>query len=124
MPLPGAERAITVQTGKSANLGLSFLLELCALAALAYWGFQVSNGPVVAVVLGIGAPLLTALIWGRFAAPASRTRLPMPWLLILKVVIFALAAAALAGAGQPGLAGVFAVVVVINLALAQLWGQE
>jgi hypothetical protein len=25
---------------KSVNLALRFLLELCALAALAYWGFQ------------------------------------------------------------------------------------
>jgi Protein of unknown function (DUF2568) len=113
-----------VQTLKSVNLGLSFLLELCALAALAYWGFQVSNGPVMAVLLGIGAPLLAALVWGRFAAPASRTRLPMPWLLILKVAIFALAAAALAVAGQPGLAVVFAGVVVINLVLAQVWDQK
>jgi hypothetical protein len=113
-----------VQTLKSVNLGLSFLLELCALAALAYWGFQVSSGPIMAVVLGIGAPLLMALVWGRFAAPASRTRLPIPALLVLKLVIFALAAAALAVAGQPVPAAVFAVVVVINLALAQLWDQQ
>jgi hypothetical protein len=113
-----------VQTLKSANLGLSFLLELCALAALAYWGFQVSSGPILAVVLGIGAPLLMALVWGRFAAPASRTRLPMPALLVLKLAIFALAAAALAIAGRPVPALVFAVVVVINLGLAQLWDQK
>jgi hypothetical protein len=113
-----------VQTLKSVNLGLSFLLELCALAALAYWGFQVSSGPIMAVVLGIGAPLLMALVWGRFAAPASRTRLPIPALLVLKLVIFALAAAALAVAGQPVPATVFGVVVVINLALAQLWDQQ
>ena len=113
-----------MQTLKSVNLGLSFLLELCALAALAYWGFQVSSGPIMAVVLGIGAPLLMALVWGRFAVPASRTRLPIPALLVLKLVIFALAAAALAVAGQPVPATVFGVVVVINLALAQLWDQQ
>jgi hypothetical protein len=106
------------------NLGLSFLLELCALAALAYWGFQVSSGPIMAVALGIGAPLLMAVVWGRFAAPASRTRLPMPALLILKLAIFALAAAALAVAGMPVLALVFGVAVVINLALAHFWRQE
>jgi hypothetical protein len=113
-----------VQTLKSVNLGLSFLLELCALAALAYWGFQVGSGPIMVVVLGIGAPLLMALVWGRFAAPASRTRLRMPALLILKLAIFALAAAALAVAGQPVLAALFAMVVVINLVLAHVWGQE
>jgi hypothetical protein len=40
----------------------------------------------MAVVLGIGAPLLMALVWGRFAAPASRTPLPIPALLVLKQV--------------------------------------
>ena len=113
-----------MQALKSANLGLSFLLELCALAALAYWGFQVSSGPIMAVALGVGAPLLMALVWGRFAAPASRTRLSMPALLILKLAIFALPAASLAVAGQPVLAAVFAVVVVLNLVLAHLWDQQ
>ena len=113
-----------MQALKSANLGLSFLLELCALAALAYWGFLVSSGPIMAVVLGVGAPLLMALVWGRFAAPASRTRLPMPALLVLKLAIFALAAAALAVAGQPVPAAVFAIVVVINLVLGRLWDQQ
>ena len=113
-----------MQTLKSANLGLSFLLELCALAALAYWGFQVSSGLIMAVVLGIGAPLLMAGVWGRFAAPASRTRLPMPALLVLKLAIFALAAAALAIAGQPVPAAVFGVVIMINLGLAHLWAQQ
>lgn len=43
---------------QSANLALRFLLELCALAALAYWGAQTGRGPVVKIGLGIGAPLL------------------------------------------------------------------
>jgi hypothetical protein len=37
------------------------------LAALAYWGFAVGDG-VGAWVLGIGAPLLAAIVWGALAA--------------------------------------------------------
>lgn len=45
---------------KAANLGVRFLLELCALTALAVWGWQVSDRVVVSVLLAIAAPLLAA----------------------------------------------------------------
>jgi hypothetical protein len=72
---------------KTANLGLRFLLELSALAALGYWGSQ--TGPlVVSIVLAIAAPLAGAAVWGVYAAPevaasasgreASRGRDPVP----------------------------------------------
>jgi hypothetical protein len=54
-----------------ANLTVAFLLELCALAALGYWGFRTASGPAAKAALGIGAPLLAAVLWGLFAAPSS-----------------------------------------------------
>ncbi|MBK6326645.1 MAG: DUF2568 domain-containing protein [Chloroflexi bacterium] len=44
---------------KSANLALRFFLELCALAALAYWGFHLDQGIVWKGIAGLGAPLAT-----------------------------------------------------------------
>ena len=61
-----------------ANLTVAFLLELCALAALGYWGLRTASGPATKAALGIGAPLLAAVLWGLFAAPAPRCRSRWP----------------------------------------------
>lgn len=47
---------------KLLNLALRFVLELCALAALAYWGYQAGKGPISKIGLGASIPLLAALI--------------------------------------------------------------
>jgi hypothetical protein len=67
--------------------------------------------------LGIGAPLLAALIWACFMAPKSTRRLTGTSYLALKFILFGLAAIGLAIAGQPTLAILFAVVAVINQVL-------
>ena len=51
---------------KYANLALAFFLELCALAALGYWGFVTGEGLPARIGLGVGAPLLAAVLWGAF----------------------------------------------------------
>jgi hypothetical protein len=109
---------------KAINLGVTFLLELCMLAALAYWGFQTSENLPVRIVLGIGAPVLAVVIWGRFLAPRSTIRLTGLAYLALKFILFGLAALALAAAGQPTLALIFVVVAVINQVLLLVWKQE
>jgi hypothetical protein len=108
---------------KTTNLGLRFLLELCMLAALGYWGFQVSKGTLMKIGLGIGAPLIAAVLWGLFEAPNSSMRLQGAPQLILEVAIFAVAAAALYAAKHPSLAVMFTVIVVLNRVLMQVWGQ-
>jgi len=98
---------------KTANLGVRFLLELSALAALGYWGSQ--TGPLaVSIVLAIAAPLAGAVVWGIFAAPRSRHRLPGRRRLIVEIPFFGAAAAGLAVTGQWVLATIFAVVVVLS----------
>ncbi len=59
-----------------ALLAVRFLLELAALAALAYWGFSEYDG-VAAVLLGVGAPLLAAVVWGLFVSPKAKYGSPV-----------------------------------------------
>jgi hypothetical protein len=105
---------------KNANLGLSFLLELCLLAAFAYWGVHAGQGLATKILLGIGAPLLGAFFWGLFMAPRAVIPLHNPLHLIFKVILFGLAVTALAAAGRPSLAWMLGVVFVINSILALL----
>jgi quinol-cytochrome oxidoreductase complex cytochrome b subunit len=108
---------------KGANLALAFLLELCALAALGYWGFKVGRGTLAKLGLGLGAPLLAAVVWGLFVAPRATVAVPRAVHLALEVAVFGLAAVALYAAGQPRLALAFALVVVLNRVLIAFWGQ-
>ena len=97
---------------RSAALGLRFLLELALLAALAFWGFTTPDGALLKIVLGVGAPVLAAAVWATFLSPRAAVRVPGPLLVILEMALFAVAAIALNGAGQPILAIVLAIAAV------------
>ena len=101
---------------RPANLGLRFLLELCALAAVAYWGWS-EHGGVWRWVLVVAAPLAIALLWGRWVAPKAKARVGDPWKLLLELLVFGAAVAALAAAGQPVLGIVLGAATLLNLAL-------
>jgi len=93
------------------ELGLRFLVaELGALAALAWWGF--ARGGVLAVLSGILLPLAVAAVWGAFIGPRARRRLPDPPRLVLELLVFAAATAALAAVGHAVLATAYAVIAV------------
>ena len=109
---------------KTVNLAVAFLLELCMLAALAYWGFQTGASVPLNIIFGIGAPLIAILIWARFMAPTSAHRLSGSAYLLVKLIIFGLAVIGLAVAGQITLAIIFAVVSVINQVLLLAWKQD
>jgi Protein of unknown function (DUF2568) len=100
------------------NEGLAFALELVALGFLAWWGADTGGGPAAKVLLGAGAPVLAAVAWGLFAAPRARFRGSLAAVLLVKAIVFGLAAAAVFAIGRHALAIAFAVVVVINTALA------
>ena len=114
----------SVNAIKAANLALAFLLELCMLAAFAYWGFQTGAGLGMQLVLGIGAPVLAAVVWGIFVAPRAPVKLPPALHLVFVVVIFGLAVVALAAVGQPTLAWALGVVFAINRVLIYVWKQQ
>ena len=102
-----------------ANLALAFVLELCALAALGIWGFSVGGEPVMKTALGLGAPLLAAVLWGLFAAPRALVSAPLVGGAV-KVIVFGSAVVALYVTGYHALAIVFALIVVTNTALIRL----
>jgi hypothetical protein len=108
---------------KSVNLALRFLLELCALGALGYWGFKTGSTTLTKIGLGLGVPLVAAVVWGVFVSPNAPVQLPGLLVLIFQVLVFGSAAAGLAATGHRTLAGIFALVVVANTLLMYVWGQ-
>lgn len=102
---------------KSLNLALAFILELCMLAAFAYYGFTAASPLPLQIALAVGLPLVVAVIWGFWLAPKASRRLSEPWLLIAKLVFFGLATLALYVAGQPLLAAIMSVLFLVNTLL-------
>jgi uncharacterized protein DUF2568 len=98
----------------SSNLAVRFALELGALGALGYTGFQTDRGLLLRLVVGIGAPVIAALLWGTFVAPAAQGRLPDPWRLIPEFTVFGSAAIGLVLAGHPTVGMGFAAMTIVN----------
>jgi hypothetical protein len=105
----------------TAGLILHFLLEMCAFAAVVAWGFQVGSNWGSKLLIGVGLPLLLAVLWGGFRDPADHGRglvaIPGQLRLVLELGIMGLAAAALFAAGHTTLAWVFAAAVLIDYVL-------
>ena len=93
---------------------VAFLVELLVLGLLAWAGFTASG--VLGWVLGLGLPVVAAVMWGLFAAP--RARFPSPALaLATKVVVLGAGVAAGFVVLPLGWACLVAVVVVVNTVL-------
>jgi hypothetical protein len=109
---------------KMANLALAFLLELCALAAFAWWGYQTGQGTLAKISLAVGAPLVVAVFWGLFVAPRAVYTPPPLWRSLLALVVFGVAAGALIATGQTALGVIFLVAVILNRILILAWKQQ
>jgi hypothetical protein len=107
-------------TLKNANLLLAFLLELGVLVALGYWGFSTGSSTLAKIGLGIGVPVLAIIIWGMFGAPRSDWQLQGIWYILLQIVFFGSAVAALYATGQRTLALLFALIFLVNTALVHI----
>jgi hypothetical protein len=107
---------------KPLNLALKFLLELVALAAFGIWGASIASG-FAAVVLAIGLPVVVAVLWGAFAAPKARRRLPLRLRAPFELGVFALAALALWQAESLAWGAAFAAIAVVNAALLTVFDQ-
>ncbi|MFD2443650.1 YrdB family protein [Bacillus sp. CGMCC 1.16607] len=108
---------------KWANLGLRFILELCGLLAIGYWGFHTGKTLITKSLLGIGTPLLVAVVWGMFISPQAPYQLSNPLRILLELAIFGSATAALFSTGQSKIAITFAISVVVNSTLMIIWKQ-
>ena len=106
------------------NLALRFLLQLCILFALGYWGWTRQVG-VLRYLLAIGLPLIAAVLWGTFRVPNEPTAnphapVPIPgWLrLVLELALFSFAVWGLYDAGATLAALIFGAVTVFHYAIS------
>lgn len=108
---------------KGINLAVRFLLELCMLAAVGYWGFKTQSGWGMKLMLGIGLPVLIAVVWGLFVAPRAIYPLSGIPHLVLALILLGSGVVALFASGNPTLGWVYALILVVNQVLLILWKQ-
>ena len=90
---------------------------------MGYRGFKRDGGAIGKITLGVGAPLVAAVVWGTFLSPRVPVSLPGTLVLLLQALVFASTTAGLVTTGHRTLALVFGVVVVVNAVLLYAWGQ-
>jgi hypothetical protein len=83
---------------RSALAVLRFVLEVCLVAAYAYFGFTFPGA--AGVILGIGLPAILIVVWGLFVAPKATRRLQGLARFIVETTLFLLGAGALAAVGR------------------------
>lgn len=108
---------------KEINLGVRFLLEICVLISVGYWGFKTGSGWLLKLLLGIGVPALIAVIWGMFGAPNSAFHLQGLSLFVLELIVFASGVAALFLTKNNFLAWGLALAMIVNRLLMFVWRQ-
>ena len=108
---------------KTAALAAAFGVELAALAAFAWAGWQATTTPWRWLLAAVAAGIAAA-VWGVFMAPRSPRRLRDPALFAAMLIFFAAAAAALSLTGHPWLGAVLFVVAVANAVAVRRWEVE
>lgn len=100
-------------------LGLRFLLEMAALAALAYWGWTQHEG-FLRILWALGLPLVAGTLWAVFRVPGEGgdpiVTVPGIVRLLLEAALFVTAALLLRAAGQPQLALILGILVLLHYA--------
>lgn len=104
-------------TSNPINLAVRFLLELAALAAMGYWGWQQSDS-WLRIVLALGIPTIAAVLWGTFRVPNDPGKAPVPIpgaiRLALELVFFGFAVWALYDSGATTLSWIMGVTLFIH----------
>jgi hypothetical protein len=83
-------------------LTTAFASELAALAALAHWGWMSGSG-AGRMLLAVGLPAVAGVLWGVFAAPSAPVQV-LAFTVLVKVLVYGSAVAALVATGHPRLA--------------------
>lgn len=108
---------------KGLNLLVRFLLELCMLAAVGYWGFKTNSTWLMKIMFGIGLPILIAVLWGLFIAPRATYPLKGISYLAVELILLGSGAVALFASGKPTLGWVYTITLIVNKVLLVLWKQ-
>jgi len=99
---------------RAVNLGVRFfVVELGALAAAAYWGFDTTSG-AGQLWLAVAAPAAVIVVWGLFISPKARIRIPRPAALVIELVLLGLVAVGLAAAGPVWLGIAYGAVALVS----------
>jgi hypothetical protein len=93
-------------------LAVRFATELATMAVLAWAAASAGIALGWRIVLAVLGPVLVAVVWGLAVAPRARHRLADPWRLGAETVIFVVATAALALAGDGVAAAAYAVIAI------------
>ena len=75
------------------------------------------------ILLGIGLPVLIAVLWGLFLAPRAAYPLRDASYLTLELILFASGAVAFFASGKPTLGWAYTIILMINKILLVLWKQ-
>jgi hypothetical protein len=105
------------------NVAVRFLLELCLLAAVGYWGFKTHSGWLLKILLGIGLPILIAVLWGMFIAPKAIRPLSGASYLTVELTLLALGSVALFASGKSTLGWAYTITLIVNKVLLVAWQQ-
>jgi Protein of unknown function (DUF2568) len=108
------EASIARRLAIVANLGVRFVVEMAAYAALAYWGVSTGAPPAGRVALAIVAPVSALIVWWMFLAPKAQWHADEPFALVLELAVFAAAAVGLAVSGSAVLGSLLGVVAAGN----------
>ena len=108
---------------KLLNLAVRFLLELCLLAAVGYWGFKTQSSWLMKILCGIGLPVLIAVLWGMFIAPKAFRPLNSASYLTVELTLLALGSVALFASEKPTLGWAYTITLIVNKVLLVVWKQ-
>ncbi|NIG56784.1 YrdB family protein [Chitinophaga sp. Cy-1792] len=99
---------------KSLNRLLAFSLEIIMLIVVVYVPVKTIVSPWVKYLVAAGLFALIILLWAIWAAPTSRTRLKLPYILVFKFLIYLIPTYLLYRAGMRNYAGILYLLVAIS----------
>jgi hypothetical protein len=103
-----------VEALKALNLATRFfVVELGALAAAAYWGWEATSS-AGRWYLAVLAPALVIAVWGLFISPKARIQVSKQAALAIELVLLGLVAVGLAAAGPVWLGIAYGAVALVS----------
>ena len=104
---------------KGLVLAVRFGLELGALAALGYWGYESGDSTFTRLLLTVGAPLAAVVLWWMFVAPKAPVENAL-LKAVAEAIVFGAAVLALFAVDHPRLAVAFALVALVDSVLVRV----